>query len=106
MNQEITLDQLKRLQEVVRSTSWQEGVLPLLEGQIEANIGLLLNPDAGRKSKYPDDYLRGVIDAFRWVLHEPANKAKSRLQELLEERLAEREAFADSGHEAGDRPGL
>lgn len=104
--QEITLDQLKRLQEVVRSTSWKEGVRPLLEGQVEVNIGLLLNPSAERKAKYPDDYLRGVIDAFRWVLTEPTNQARSRLQELLEERLAEREAFADSGQEAGDHPGL
>lgn len=98
----VFLDGVKRLRELISSSSWQEGLKPMLEEQIEMNVRLLRNPDRERKDKYPDDYLRGVIDAFEWVLQRPEDEVKTRIEELLQERLAARSQFVDSGQSDGN----
>lgn len=55
---------------MLESSSWKQ-YKERNQERIDKYKKELLNPSAGRKDKWPDDYLRGYIEAIEWSLAWP-----------------------------------
>ena len=66
---------------------WEELMKPVIAARVRVYYDQLINPSAARKETVPDDFLRGAIDALKWVVTYPE-------MELNAHRIAEQEEEA------------
>lgn len=70
----MTKDDRDKLEHLLTSPGWVEVLKPELEAHIELRKDSLMQVD--RKSNVSDDYIRGQVNAFAWLLEGIAERIK------------------------------
>lgn len=85
---------IEAIRQFVYSDAWERFYKPALQNMREEWMNRLMDPSTERKSKYPDDYIRGCFETIDVFLRLP--------ESLITEHDAELERVEREKAEAGD----
>lgn len=70
-------DEQHQLVHFLNNEGWNSVVKPELTRKVKALYEKLLDPKIVRKEELPDDFIRGQIAAFRYVVEWPVKRAQT-----------------------------
>jgi hypothetical protein len=92
------------LENLLAHPAWEHILKPVITEKVTLYYSQLLSPTQGRKDVAPDDYLRGAIEALRWVVTYPQAEIDAAKEEAAREEAAAREAAEEVPLFGGGRP--
>ena len=80
------------LNDLIRSPAWEGLLKPIIAEKVAIYYKRLLDPAGSRKDLIPDDFIRGQIEALRWVVTYPQMEIDEARRIDEEEEAAAKEA--------------
>lgn len=81
------LERASLIDQVYACQGWALVFQPMLEEKYRTYQLALRNPDAARKARMPDDYVRGWLEALEWIMLTPRREAEVERNAGIEEVL-------------------